>query len=190
MSEPVSAMAGASHDGIVRVEDAGLHGMITLRGDLSSAKLKKAVKAAVGADVPAQRMIASAGEKSVAWMSPDELLLLVPYSEVGDILSGLETALAGEHFLAVNVSDARAVFALRGGQVRDVLAKLAPVDMAHDAFKPGDFRRTRLAQIAGAFWMPDNETIMIVCFRSVAEYAFNLLKTAALSGGEVGYHDA
>jgi len=31
---------------------------------------------------------------------------------------------------------------------------------------------------------------MIVCFRSVAEYAFNLLETAALSGGEVGYHNA
>src|SRR6056297_608035 len=93
MSEPVSAMAGASHDGIVRVEDAGLHGMITLRGDLSSAKLKKAVKAAVGADVPAQRMIASAGEKSVAWMSPDELLLLVPYSEVGISCRGLRRPL-------------------------------------------------------------------------------------------------
>lgn len=164
----------------------GLNGMITLRGDLSSAKLKKAVKEACGVEMPGQRGIAFAGESGAAWMSPDEALLMVPYASVDDALAKIEAALKGEHFLAVNVSDARAVFQLQGAAVREVIAKLCPVDMAPEAFGPGMIRRTRMAQIPAAFWMVDDETIRVVCFRSVAEYAFNLLKDAAERGGEAG----
>ena len=52
MSESVSALGGASHEGFVRAEDMGLRAMITLRGDLASAKLRKAVKGATGLDMP------------------------------------------------------------------------------------------------------------------------------------------
>ena len=67
------------------------------------------------------------------------------------------------------------------------MAKLVPVDMSTQAFVPGQFRRTRMAQVAAAFWMLDEETIRIVCFRSVAEYVFGLLKDAAEPGSEVGF---
>jgi len=60
--------------------------------------------------------------------------------------------------------------------------------MSAEAFGAGDFRRTRMAQIAAAFWMPAEGEARIVCFRSVAEYAFNLLKDAAAPGGEVGHY--
>ena len=163
----------------------GLNGMITLRGDLSSAKVKKAVKEVCGVEMPGQRGIAFDGEIGVAWMSPDEALLMVPHTSVDDVLAKIEAALEGAHFLAVNVSDARAVFQLQGAGVREVIAKLCPVDMAPEAFGPGMIRRTRMAQIAAAFWMVDEDTIRVVCFRSVAEYAFNLLKDAAEPGGEV-----
>ena len=186
MSKAVSALQGAVYQGYVEVREMGLVGMITLRGDLSSAKMKKAVKDACGVDLPGQREIAVAGEKGAAWMSPDELLLMVPYEGVGDALAAVEKALKGEHFLAVNVSDARAVFQVQGKAAREIIAKLCPVDMAPGAFEPGQIRRTRMAQIAAAFWMEDAETIRVVCFRSVAEYAFNLLKDAAEPGGEAG----
>ena len=186
MSKAVSALQGAVYQGYVEVREMGLVGMITLRGDLSSAKMKKAVKDACGVDLPGQREIAVAGDKGAAWMSPDELLLMVPYEGVADALAAVEAALSGEHFLAVNVSDARAVFQLKGAAAREIIAKLCPVDMAPGAFEPGMIRRTRMAQIAAAFWMVDAETIRVVCFRSVAEYAFNLLKDAAAPGGETG----
>ncbi|MBY5988332.1 sarcosine oxidase subunit gamma [Roseovarius atlanticus] len=186
MSKAVSALQGAVYQGYVEVREMGLQGMITLRGDLSSAKMKKAVKDACGVDLPGQREIAVAGDKGAAWMSPDELLLMLPYEGVADALAAVEKALSGEHFLAVNVSDARAVFQVQGGAAREIIAKLCPVDMAPGAFEPGQIRRTRMAQIAAAFWMVDAETIRVVCFRSVAEYAFNLLKDAAEPGGETG----
>ena len=187
MSDPLSALAGARYAGLATIEEAGLQGMITLRGDLSSKTLQKAVKAATGATVPQTRRISTSDTGAVAWMSPDELLLLCPYDEVQTRLRALTKALAKTHALAVNVSDARALFRVSGPGARDVMAKLCPVDLSPEAFRPGMFRRTRMAQIPAAFWLEDEDSFRIVCFRSVARYAFDLLKTAAADGSKVGY---
>ena len=75
MSNVVSAAHGVSFDGAVHVEDVGVKGMITIRGDLSSAKMVKAVKSAVGLGMPQMRRIKVGVKGCVAWMSPDELML-------------------------------------------------------------------------------------------------------------------
>ena len=185
MSDAASALAGASFDGLVRVADAGLMGMVTLRGDLDAAAIRDAVQQVSGCDMPGQRGITAAGDRAVAWMAPDEVLMIGPHDAADADCDALARALDGVHHLAVNVSDARAVFALDGDDaaLREVLAKLAPVDMAPDAFGPGDFRRTRLAQVPGAFWMPQAGAARVICFRSVARYMFDLLSTAAAPGG-------
>lgn len=82
MSEPISALNHASYEGIAKVEECGLQGMITLRGDLSDKVLAKAVKDATGQNVPGQREALVNGDTGVCWMSTDELLVLVPYAEV------------------------------------------------------------------------------------------------------------
>ncbi|RKF16657.1 sarcosine oxidase subunit gamma [Roseovarius spongiae] len=189
MSDAASALPGAEFSGIVKVREAGLQGMITLRGDLADATLKKAVAKAGGQDMPGQRKANMDEQGGVAWMSPDELLILTPYDEVEARIGDLAKALAKQPHMAVNVSDARALFELsgEGARVREVIAKLCPVDMSADAFGPGDFRRTRMAQVPAAFWMSDEGTLRIVCFRSVAQYAFDLLRGAAAKGGAVDY---
>ncbi|MEO1137849.1 MAG: sarcosine oxidase subunit gamma family protein [Pseudomonadota bacterium] len=186
MSNAVSALQGAEYQGYVTVREMGLQGMISLRGDLASAKLKKAVKAVTGQAIPGQRGFNGSRDGGVGWMSPDELLLLVPYREMTAGLAEMETALTGEHYLAANVSDARALFCVEGDAAREVIAKLCPVDMSADGFGPGQIRRTRMAQIPAALWMPSEGQVEIVCFRSVAQYAFDLLKDAAEPGGEIG----
>ena len=59
-------------------------------------------------------------------------------------------------------------------------------DFAPAAFTQGMFRRSRMAQVPAAIWMTDEETFQIICFRSVAEYVFSLLKVAAQPDSEVG----
>ena len=188
MSEPISALNHASFDGIAKVQECGLQGMITLRGDLSDKVLAKAVKDATGQKVPGQREAFIHGDTGVCWMSTDELLVLVPYAEVEAKLAAMNNALGGTHALAVNVSDARAVFRISGASAREVLGKLAPVDLSGEAFQPGQIRRSRLAQVAGAFWMDDEQTFRVVCFRSAADYVFKLLNVAAQPGSEVGVY--
>lgn len=46
-----------------------------------------------------------------------------------------------------------------------------------------------MAQIPAAIWMEPDGTFGVICFRSVAEYAFDLLKTAAMPGSAVKCFD-
>jgi sarcosine oxidase subunit gamma len=187
MSDLQLALGGASYDGLVDVTELAGQGMITLRGDLTDKTIVKAVKDVFDVSLPGQRGTAFDGANGALWMSPDEAMLLCPYDGAARKAEDLSAKLSGSHALVVNVSDARAVFQLKGYALRDVIAKLAPVDMAPGMFEPGAVRRTRMAQVAAAFWMDDASTARVVCFRSVAEYVFNILKNAADPAADVKY---
>lgn len=182
MSEPVSALNGAVAEGFATIREIGPLGMITLRCKADVKAMPKAIKAAVGTGVPSQRRVVVEGDRACGWMSPDEYLLVMPYAGVAEALEAIAKAMGKEHHLAVDVSDARAVFRIEGAKAEQVLAKLSPVDFA--ALEPGELRRTRAAQVAAAFWK-EGEGYTLVCFRSVARYVFDLLATSAKPGSEL-----
>lgn len=186
MSNAVSALQGAVAMGEVTVREAGLQGMITLRGDLANAKLKNVCKAVTGATFPKVGQASMSGDNAICWMSPDEALILLPHDDVAVAIAKIDKSLKGQHYLAENLSDARALIMVEGTFAREVMAKLAPADLHPDTFQVGDFRRTRLGQVAAAFWMKDDDTFAVICFRSVADYTFKLLAAAA-KGGAVGH---
>ena len=186
MSE-VSALMGAETTGPTRVVEGGLRGMITLRGDLSGAAVAAAVRGATGLDVPGPRGIAIGDETGIAWMSPDELLLLVPHGQAESTVATMRAALAGRFATVANVSDARALFHVSGPYAREALAKLSPADLHPASFGPGEIRRTRLAQVSAAIWQDGAEAFSVICFRSVAQYVFDILALSAQAGGEVDY---
>lgn len=175
-------MSKQLYQGAVRVERLDALGMITLRGDLGSEAFAKALSSSVGLNVPEVRGVISNTDATCAWMSPDELLIVLPNAKAEDVLLALSTQMAGEHYLAVNVSDARAVFRLTGQGAREVLAKGAPVDLSKDAFGQGAIRRTRLGQVAVAFWMSGDDQFDLVCFRSVGDFVFDWLSVASREG--------
>lgn len=174
-------------DPAVRLERRAAVGMVTLRGDLADATFAAAVEAATGCPVPAVRRVALAGDRGAAWMSPDELMIIVPSGSGPEAAAELSRALAETHHLAADVSDARALFRIAGPGAREVLAKGAPVDLAPEAFGIADFRRTRLGQAAAAFWMPAADTFDLMCFRSVAGFVADWLANAARPGSLPGH---
>lgn len=181
MHNPVSALNGQAFDGFAKIREIGPMGMISLRCDLSEKPLAALLKK-LGLSVPAPRRIVKKDGRSAGWMSPDELLLILPYVEVKETLETMRNALAKMHFLAVDVSDARAVFRIEGDKSDQVLAKLSPVDLTK--LEPGELRRTRAAQVAAAFWAEDGG-YTLVSFRSVAGYVMGLLTLSATKGGEL-----
>lgn len=185
MSEAISVLNGASFDGFCKVSDAGLVGMVTIRGELEAKDFGAAVKKATGLAVPKQGEITSKGEHRLAWMSTDELMLFCGYEEAGDLAAKLDAGFDGLFAMAVNVSDMRAVFRVEGEGVREVIAKLSPADLSPEGFGPGKMRRTRLAQVAAGFYMPDETSFEVIAFRSVGKYVFDLLKHAAAPGSKV-----
>lgn len=181
MDEILSALPGAGYEGYVTVREAGLCGMITLRGDPGT--LRGAVRDIAGLALPDVRRVVVAGDHALAWMSPDELLLMLPYADAPATVARLQSALAGRFATVADVSDARAVFHIAGPRAAEVLAKLCPVDT--NALTPGDIRRTRAAQVACAIWSPEPGVFVLICFRSVAQYVFDALSLSARPGGEV-----
>lgn len=188
MPESVTPLDGATYSGFVTIQDAGLVGMILLRADLCDAGVASALNGA-GIKVPdAGELVGGLGNGAL-WMSPDELMILCAHDEAEATVETLGEALGGLHVLVANVSDSRAVFRLagEGSAVREVLAKLSPADLRQTALPPGRVRRTRLAQVAAAFWFADDDEAVLICFRSVAGYVLDLLSKEATPGSEVGH---
>ena len=178
MSDPVSALGGAVFHGFSTVREMGPVGMISLRV-LPDAKGVAAAFDALGVDLPKVRRMTLGKGVSAAWMSPDEYLFVMDYAATDAAMAALDKALTGSHYLAVVVSDARAMFRVEGAQADQVLRKLAPVDI--DRMEPLEVRRTRTAQVAAAFWQQDGG-YTVVCFRSVAGYVMGLLSHSAMVG--------
>lgn len=193
MSEPVSALHGRSNrvetpvaapTALIGIEDTGLRGQITLRGDLESKGFRNAVEQVVGCEVPAA--LCHVDGKAI-WMSPDELLLLMPRDEVQAAVNALSQTLTGVHHMALDVSDARAILRLTGPLVGEVLAKGAPIDCTDRTFLVGKARRTHLGGLAVGIWRLDAETWEVVCFRSYAHHLMAWLEGTSAAGSEVGW---
>lgn len=187
MPEAVSALSGRRAAGYVRVEDTGLRGQLTLKGDVAGTGIASAVRELAGTVVPGRLAFEREGDRATVWMAPDELLLLLPYADAPDGAMRAGELLAGEHHLALDVSDARAILRLTGAAAGEVLAKGAPCDLSDRAFPPGTARRTHLGGVAVAIWRLDAETWEVACFRSVAHHLFAFLEDASRPGAEVGW---
>jgi sarcosine oxidase, subunit gamma len=185
MSDPVSALGGKTYAGFAKIREIGPLGMISLRCDLAEKALPALIKTITSTKLPAPRRIETKDAKAAGWMSPDELLLILPYQDVAEAIVNIGKKLSGIHHLAVDVSDARAVFQISGPQAKDVLMKLAPVDFSQ--LSVGELRRTRVAQVAAAFWK-DADGFTLVSFRSVAGYVMGLLEHSAQPGSDLYLH--
>ncbi len=186
MSESNNALARAPRDDTapdglgVQLAAMPLRAMLTIRGDFADAGFVSAVEAVSGCTMPDVRKATFAGNNSLLWMSPDELMLFGDYAKADDLVAALNEKAAGSHMLAVNVSDARAVFKVSGAKARYALAKGAPVDFAQGSFGTGDLRRTRIATVATGIVMTaeDPDTFEVFCFRSYGTYLWNWLISA------------
>jgi sarcosine oxidase subunit gamma len=187
MSNLQSPLEGAHFSGLIDIREAGLRGMITLRGDLSNASIANAATTVAKVAMPDMGHANSDKGRAICWMSPDELLVIGPYDQVANDISVMQTSIGNVHHLLADVSDARAVFTLTGDKIRDVLAKLAPADLSPTACPVGAMRRTRFAQVPAAFFFKSETEVELICFRSVAQYMFDLLSQAADPNADVGY---
>ncbi|MEL6265410.1 MAG: sarcosine oxidase subunit gamma family protein [Pseudomonadota bacterium] len=164
--------------------------MVTLKADLADPAVAAAVTQVTGAAMPGPLAVTRAGETAVVWMAPDELMILGPEGSAGATVAALEAALPSA--LALDMSDARTLFAIEGPAARDTLAKGVPVDLRPAVFTPGTARRTHMGQVAIGVWLdPEGgERFGLVCFRSLAAYVAEWLAEAGQPAGRVGHHRA
>lgn len=165
------------HTPLARVLPVSGLGMVTIRADLD--RCGDALAEAVGLPLPAPTRIVTEADRALGWMSPDELLLVLPAAGVGAALVAVREALAGEPSLVADVSDMRCGFDVTGPAPAQVLAKLSPTDFGRLA--PDALRRSRLGQVPAAFWrIPGG--FRVIAFRSIEAYLRLSLETAAAPG--------
>ncbi len=160
--------------------------MISIRGDLSDKELASRLSGVLENELPEQCRLVRGNDLEVAWMAPDELLLMADEGRK-ELVELIGQALEGMHHLVVDVSAMRAEFEV-SGPVRDILAKGTPTDVSMSSFKAGDFRRSRIGQIAAAFWLLDETRMRIICRCSEADYLAKWIASATASGSELGFH--
>ena len=85
----------------ILIKELGGVEMLTVRGDLSKQRFQTAIAKTCGLRIPQPLKVNTSKNLSLAWMSPDELLIFT-YSEVfhNNIKKGLVSSLKGIHSLS------------------------------------------------------------------------------------------
>ncbi len=172
----------------IAVKEIDDRGMIDLRGLADDKTFLRAAKDVLGFDLPLQpRTSASAGDIAALWLSVDQWLITCARGEAPLMHARLVTALKGVHSLAVDMSDARAIFRLEGDNAREVLNKGGSVDFTAPEITAGFVRRIRYAEIAALVHVVSTAPYVaeLYVFRSYADYAWSHLVTTARAGARV-----
>ncbi|MFT4014623.1 MAG: sarcosine oxidase subunit gamma family protein [Paracoccus sp. (in: a-proteobacteria)] len=167
-------------EALARITELADLGMIQIRADLGGAG--DAIRGATGLAVPAPVSTVGDGTRTLVWMSPDELLLVLPAADTAQALAALTQALAPHHALVLDVGDMRRAFAVEGPRAAQVLMKLSPADIA--SMPPDGARRSRAGQVACGIWRT-GEGFVVIGFRSVGDYIAGLLQGAARVGSQL-----
>lgn len=148
-----------------------------------------AVERVTGVALPTEACTsATAGERSLLWLGPDEWMLIAPDGEAARLQASLGEALTGPHTQAVDVSDYYTVITLTGPRGRDVLARLVTIDLHPRHFAKGRVVGTLAASANIVIWLRDESTAAgpvfdLIVRWSMADYLWCLL---AESGREFG----
>lgn len=153
-------------------------GRFIVRGDAAAAA---AVSAAFGAALVSEPMRASdQGARAALWLGPDEWLLLSEAADGEALYASLSVAMAGLSGCLVDVSHRQTAIEVQGPRVEEVLNAHVPLDLSPAAFPVGMSTRTLLAKAEVVLWRRAAETFRIEVARSLAPYAWDMLREAML----------
>jgi sarcosine oxidase subunit gamma len=136
---------------------------------------------ALGIALPVEpTTVATAGERSVLWLGPDEWLVVDTQSTPEEIEATVRAAFAPDWGSVVDVSANRSVIELSGPQARDLLARGCSLDLHPRSFAPGRCAQTLLASTAVILWQTDDTpTCKILVRASCAAHLTRWLADAA-----------
>lgn len=123
-----------------------------------------ALNTALGVQLPATPHRVAAEGITYLWSGPSSWLAM---SESTDLISELSQR-AGQ--LAAITEQSDGLFTLRviGSHVRDILAKLVPIDLHPSAFPPDAVALTLAGHINVRLWQEEDGAFALCCFRGFA----------------------
>lgn len=156
-------------------------GKLNIRG---AADILPGITAQTGCQsLPENNRFVTIGERHLAWLGPDEYLLLCEAGREDEIQTRLRQDFEDIHAAVTNVTDGLCALGIRGGSVRKVLAKGCALDLHEEVFAAGQCAQSLLSH-AGITLLATGETrFVLVCRTSFAPYVVDWLVDAALEYG-------
>ncbi|SFS89548.1 sarcosine oxidase subunit gamma [Saccharopolyspora flava] len=140
------ALADASVPATLTLSEVAFTTQVTLRVDPKSPAAER-IGTALGVMLPNQAgQVARTERLLVAWLGPDEWLLVAPEGETEQLESTLTDALGDEHGAVVDVSAHRTILQVSGPKAPELLAKGCALDLHRRAFGPDSCAQTLLAR--------------------------------------------
>ena len=122
---------------------------------------------------------ATAGERAVLWLGPDEWLIEAPDADGTALAAALSAALAGLPHSLVDVSHRQSGLTVSGPHAADALNAGCPLDLDPAAFPIGMCTRTVLGKTQIMLWRTGAQTFRVEAARSFLPYVWGLLTEAA-----------
>ncbi|WP_417517942.1 sarcosine oxidase subunit gamma [Minwuia sp.] len=148
-----------------------------------------AVKAVTGAALPVTCRLSQHEDITVAWLSPDEFLILGAEGSEQTLHARLTAELGDSHHLISNVTDYYTTLTYSGARAREALMKLSTLDLHPRGFTAGDVKGSVFMH-ANAWLMqrlvddaPDGPSFDLIVRWSFADYLWCALAHAGREWG-------
>ena len=184
----VNSLLNPDNEPIVLIEEVMDFGMITVKADFSDPEVCNSLKMATKVELPRTGKISFSNKISVGWMSTDERAIILKKTEADKIRDLIEKKMKNHDCLCVDISDSRRCFRLFGEGWREVLSKGSPIDLNPSKFGRGNFRRTRIANLAVAIWSVETDEAYLFSMCSVGEFILDWLNNANLKSDQINYY--
>ena len=161
--------------------------VIIVKAGFAKRSTRQLIESVIDLKYPSVGGITLGRKTSLGWMSSDECGVITKTQNVASLIKKIEIKIKRESFLCLDMSDSRYCFELSGKGWREILAKGSPVDVSDGKLKLGVLRRTRIGNLAVAFWMTDDKTVRLICMRSVSDFMREWLKTAVDPSGSISH---
>lgn len=175
------AAGSGKKDAGVLMSEIAHRSIVNVRGTASDPAFSSAVQIAAGIALPsAANTVSTGGDRQILWLGPNEWWVTGPDGESDAFVEGLRTAFAGQHAAACDVSESRAILALKGPQARDVLMRGVSLDLHPRAFRVGQCAQTGLSRCNVMLHLVDDApTFEIYVLKSFSDYLWRWLETVA-----------
>lgn len=178
----VARAAGSSREGAgVIMSEVAHRTIVNVRGAASDPAFASAVQTATGLALPSAANTVSNGSVwQILWLGPNEWWITGPDGEAESLVEALRANFAGQHATACDVSESRAIIALKGPKARDVLMRGVSIDLHPREFHVGQCAQTGLSRANVLLHLVDDTpTFEIYVLKSFSDYLWRWLEIVA-----------
>ena len=140
--------------------------------------LHKAIQSVTGLKLPTKPLSSIENKEYILnWISPDEVLLLVPEKREFKVETQLRELMTG-HFAIVNVTGGQTLLELSGKRAESILKKSSSYDIHPDNFPVGKVVTTIFAKSQAVLRRTGKESFQLIVRRSFSDYLWKWMVDA------------